>query len=88
MKECKKILVGNVVKISGEKTVSVSVVRTVPNVLYSKNIKKFSKFLVHDEKKICKVGDKISFREGRPLSRRKHFFVVQIFNKLYDTARV
>ena len=88
MNENRKIFVGNVVKISGDKTVSVSVERTVRDALYGKNIKKFSKFLVHDEKKICKVGDKVSFREGRPLSKRKHFFVVEIFNNLYDSTRV
>ena len=88
MNENRKIFVGNVVKISGDKTISVSVERTVRDVLYRKNIKKFSKFLVHDEKKVCKVGDKISFREGRPLSKRKHFFVVEIFNNLYDSTRV
>lgn len=88
MSENRKIFVGNVVKISGDKTVSVSVERTVRDALYGKNIKKFSKFLVHDEKNVCKVGDKISFREGRPLSKRKHFFVVEIFNNLYDSTRV
>ena len=88
MNNNKKVFVGNVIKISGNKTVSVSVERMVQNSLYGKNIKKSSKFLVHDEKKICKVGDRISFKEGRPLSKRKHFFVVEIFNNLYDTARV
>lgn len=88
MNENRKIFIGNVVKISGNKTVSVSVERTVQDPLYGKNIKKSSKFLVHDEKNICKVGDRISFREGRPLSKRKHFFVVEIFNKIYDSTRV
>ena len=88
MKDNRKIFVGNVVKISGNKTVSVSVERMVQDSLYGKNIKKSSKFLVHDEKNICKVGDKISFKEGRPFSKKKHFFVVEIFNNLYDSARV
>ena len=88
MKDNRKIFVGNVVKISGNKTISVSVERMVQDSLYGKNIKKSSKFLVHDEKNICKVGDRISFKEGKPLSKRKHFFVVEIFNKLYDSARV
>ena len=88
MNNNKKVFVGNVIKISGNKTVSVSVERMVQNSLYGKNIKKSSKFLVHDEKNICKVGARISFKEGRPLSKRKHFFVVEIFNNLYDTARV
>ena len=88
MNNNKKVFVGNVIKISGNKTVSVSVERMVQNSLYGKNIKKSSKFLVHDEKNICKVGDRISFKEGRPLSKRKHFFVVEIFNNLYDPARV
>ena len=91
MKSNKKNFVGNVIKISGTKTISVSVERSVRDARYNKNIKKTSKFLVHDEKGMCKVGDKVSFVECRPLSKRKKFFVVEILNNLnslYDTARV
>lgn len=88
MSNSKKIFVGNVVKISGDKTVSVSVDRTVQSPLYGKKIKKSSKFLVHDEEKVCKVGDRVSFKECRPLSKRKHFFLVEVFNNLYDSTRV
>ena len=80
MNENKRVLVGNVLKISGDKTISISVERTVKNRLYNKNVKRHSKFLVHDEKGLCKVGDKVSFRECRPLSKRKHHFVLEVLN--------
>ena len=84
----RKSFVGNVVKISGAKTVSVAVERSVRDARYNKNIKKVSKFLVHDEKGMCKVGDRVCFLECRPLSKRKKFFVVEVLNNTYDTARV
>ena len=40
---------------------------------YHKFVKRFKKYLVHDEKNELKVGDTISAVECRPLSARKKF---------------
>ncbi|MFW5606771.1 MAG: small ribosomal subunit protein uS17, partial [Campylobacter hyointestinalis] len=40
---------------------------------YHKFVKRFKKYLVHDEKNELKAGDTISAVECRPLSARKSF---------------
>lgn len=77
----KKILFGEVVSISGEKTVSVKYERKVEHPKYGKIIKKSKKYAVHDEKKECSVGDIIAFYETRPLSKTKHHRLREIIKK-------
>lgn len=69
----KREIKGNVIKISGDKTVSILVERRVMHPKYHKVVKRFKKYLVHDEKNELKVGDFISAVECRPLSKTKHF---------------
>lgn len=69
----KREIKGDVIKISGDKTVSILVERRVMHPRYHKVVKRFKKYLVHDEKNELKVGDTISALECRPLSKTKHF---------------
>jgi len=69
----KREIQGKVVKISGDKTVSVLVERRVMHPRYHKVVKKFKKYLIHDEKNELKVGDEVIARECRPLSKTKSF---------------
>ena len=64
---------GEVVKISGDKTASVLVERRVMHPRYHKVVKRFKKYLIHDENNILKVGDKVIAVECRPLSKTKSF---------------
>jgi len=64
---------GNVVKIAGDKTVTVLVERRVMHPRYHKVVKRFKKYLVHDERNECKVGDEVVAIECRPLSKTKSF---------------
>lgn len=73
----KKVLNGVVVKSSGNKTVSVEVVRTVRHPRYHKIIKRTKKYAAHDEANACKVGDKVDIQESRPISKNKRFVVLQ-----------
>ena len=45
----KRQISGTVIKISGEKTVSIVVERKVIHPRYHKTVKRFKKYLVHDE---------------------------------------
>ncbi len=56
-----------------DKTIQVEVKRIVPHYKYGKNIKKTSKFLVHDENNESKVGDSVIIRSCRPKSKSKYF---------------
>ncbi|QOP44932.1 30S ribosomal protein S17 [Sulfurimonas paralvinellae] len=64
---------GNVVKIAGDKTVTIVVERRVMHPRYHKVVKRFKKYLVHDERNECKVGDEIVAVECRPMSKTKSF---------------
>ncbi len=64
---------GEVVKISGDKTASVLVERRVMHPRYHKVVKRFKKYLIHDENNTLKVGDKVIAVECRPLSKTKSF---------------
>ena len=71
--DMKRVIQGQVVAISGDKTASVLVERRVMHSRYHKFVKRFKKYLVHDEKNELKVGDTVAAIECRPLSARKKF---------------
>lgn len=76
-----KTKVGKVVSDSMEKSVVVKVEYLVSHPLYKKRIKKSTKFMAHDEKDICNIGDKVEIVETRPLSKRKRWRVTEILEK-------
>ena len=71
----KREIQGVVVKIAGDKTAAILVERRVLHPRYRKIVKRFKKYLVHDEKNVAKVGDTISALECRPLSAKKSFYL-------------
>jgi small subunit ribosomal protein S17 len=72
----KRVMQGTVVSDRGEKTVVVRVDRRFMHPLVKKVVRRSKKFAAHDETNICKVGDKVSIRECRPISKRKRWEVV------------
>lgn len=73
--------VGRVVSSAMDKSVVVAVDRLVKHPLYRKTIRRTSKFMAHDEKNECRVGDKVRIQESRPLSKRKRWIVKEILEK-------
>lgn len=69
---------GFVVRRSMDKTALVAVERRVRHPMYGKEMRKTSKFYVHDEKNETKVGDKVTIVETRPLSRLKRWRLVEV----------
>lgn len=69
----KREIQGVVVQKSGDKTASVLVERKVVHPRYRKIVKRFKKYLIHDEKNTAKIGDTIVAVECRPISQRKSF---------------
>ena len=69
----KREIQGTVVKIAGEKTASLLVERRVLHPRYHKTVRRFKKYLIHDEKNELKVGDTAIAVECRPLSKTKAF---------------
>ena len=72
----KRILQGVVVSDKQDKTVVVSVERQVMHPVYKKIVKKSKKFAAHDENNQCKVGDRVSIQECRPISKNKSWTVI------------
>ena len=69
----KKEIQGKVITIAGEKSATMVVERRVMHPRYHKVVRRFKKYLIHDEKSELKVGDEIIAIECRPLSKRKSF---------------
>ncbi len=69
----KREVQGVVIKKSGDKTISVLVERKVVHPRYRKIVKRFKKYLVHDEKNTANVGDTVVAMECRPISKKKSF---------------
>ena len=69
----KREIQGKVVTIAGDKTISMVVERRVMHPRYHKVVKRFKKYLVHDERNEVKVDDEIIAIECRPLSKTKSF---------------
>ncbi|MGM0518411.1 MAG: 30S ribosomal protein S17 [Campylobacterota bacterium] len=69
----KREIQGVVVRKSGDKTASVLVTRNVLHPRYHKTVKRFKKYLIHDEKNELNEGDKVIAVECRPISKTKSF---------------
>ena len=67
--------------ISMDKSIVVSVERRVKHPRYGKFLKTTSKFIAHDEKNTCTIGDTVSIMETRPISKRKCWRLVKIIEK-------
>ena len=67
----KRILQGVVVSTLQNKTVTVRGERMGKHPAYSKGIRRSKKYASHDEQNECKVGDNVSIRECKPISKRK-----------------
>jgi len=77
----RKNYTGEVISDKMDKTVIVAVTRITQHPLYKKTIKKVSKFKAHDEENSCKVGDKVSIIESRPISKDKRWNVTEIVRR-------
>ena len=77
----RKTRVGIVVSNKMEKTITVAIERKVQHPIYKKYFKKTTKLLAHDEKKECKMGDKVKIMETRPLSKLKRWRLVEVVEK-------
>ena len=71
----RRTLVGMVVSDKLDKTVVVRVERLVKDPQYKKYVRRYSKFMAHDEDNACAMGDRVRIIEHRPISKRKRWKV-------------
>ena len=81
MAKSSRELVGKVVSDKTDKTITVLVETYKKDPLYGKRVKYSKKYAAHDEKNEAKIGDTVRIAETRPLSKSKHFPLVEIVEK-------
>lgn len=74
----RKIEVGVVTAISGDKTIKVTSSFKIPHPKYQKEIRRKTVLHAHDEKNECRLGDRVEIVETRPLSKQKRWRVVRV----------
>lgn len=72
--------VGVVVSNKMDKTVVVAIENRSPHPKYGKIVVKTKRYKAHDEENKCQEGDRVRIQETRPLSRTKHWQVIEIIN--------
>lgn len=72
---------GNVISNKMDKTVVVAVARFVRHPVYHKVLRRVTKLKAHDEENRCKVGDRVKLIQTRPISKQKHWRVVQVMER-------
>ena len=77
----RKERIGIVVSNKMDKSVSVLAERKVKHPKYGKFVKKSTKFMAHDEKNECGMGDTVRIMETRPLSKNKRWRLVEIIER-------
>ncbi len=80
-RKLRKTRTGKVISDKMDKTIVVSIQRSVKHPLYKKILKRTEKLKVHDENNICGVGDRVEIMETRPLSKGKRWRLIQIVEK-------
>ena len=80
-----RILQGKVISDKMNKSITVLLERQVRHPLYKKYIKRSTKLHVHDENNESSIGDTVSIRECRPMSKTKSWQLVEIVTRGIET---
>ena len=77
----RKVREGLVVSAKMDKTVVVAVVDRVRHPRYGKTMQRTSHLYAHDEANDAHEGDRVRLAETRPLSKLKHWRVVEVLER-------
>jgi len=77
----RKRLVGVVVSNKMDKTAAVLVSRLKKHRTYKKYLRSHTKYMAHDPKNMCGVGDRVRIIETRPMSKMKRWQVLEILER-------
>ena len=64
-----------------DKTIVVVIERRTKHPIYCKFVKKSTRFFAHDEKNECNIGYTVRIMGTRPLSKNKHWRLVEIIER-------
>ncbi len=77
----RKVRTGSVVRTSMQKTAVVETVWKQRHRLYRKQVRKVARYRVHDPLEQCRLGDLVRIEETRPISKTKHWRVLEILQR-------
>ena len=77
----RKVRSGVVTSDVRDKTITVTVERTVRHSEYGRVVRRQKKFMVHDEKNEAHIGDLVEIMETRPLSKTKRWRFIRIIER-------
>ena len=77
----RKERVGVVISDKMQNSIIVSEVRRVKHPKYGKFVLKTKKYVAHDQKNDCKIGDKVRIMEVKPISKTKSWRLMQIIER-------
>ncbi|MCK5787481.1 MAG: 30S ribosomal protein S17 [Chlamydiia bacterium] len=72
---------GLVVSDKMDQSIVVEIVTRKKHPMYGKFLKQTNKFMAHDEKNDCNIGDTVRIMETRPLSKNKRWRLVEILER-------
>jgi small subunit ribosomal protein S17 len=84
----KKSFVGKVISNKMDKTAVIQIERTFLHSQYQKVIKRFTRLKAHDQENKCQIGDQVKIIETRPMSKEKHWKVVEIISSVPQKSGV
>ncbi len=73
-----RTVTGKVVSDKMEKSIVVLIERRVQHPLYGKLIRRSTKLHAHDENNTAKIGDVVTIKESRPMSKTKSWTLVEV----------
>ncbi len=80
-KVMRKVRVGSVVGTRMDKTAVVELVWKQRHRVYRKQMRRVTRFYVHDPEEQCQIGDMVRIQETRPISRTKHWRLLNILSR-------
>ena len=80
-KTMRKVRVGSVVSTRMDKTAVVELVWKQRHRVYRKQMRRVTRFYVHDPERQCQIGDTVRIQETRPISRTKHWRLLEILSR-------
>ena len=80
-KVMRKVRTGSVVRTKQDKTAVVEMVWKQRHRLYHKQVRRVTRFHVHDPESQCQLGDVVRIQETRPISKTKHWRLLEIVQR-------
>ncbi|MEC9309813.1 MAG: 30S ribosomal protein S17 [Chloroflexota bacterium] len=80
-KQMRKVRTGSVIGTDMKKTAVVELIWKRRHPIYKKQMRRVTKLYLHDPEQQCRVGDLVKIEETRPISKTKHWRLLEILQR-------